>query len=73
MVGIDLTNQDLEAIKKIYIVKYSVEISNWKERDMDTCMWIVRCPDTQGNWVTKTGESLAKTIYAMLLDTKESI
>ena len=69
MIGVTLTERDLEAVARIYELKHSVDIRNWKERDMDTCLWFVRCPDSQGNWVTKTGNSLAETIYMMILDT----
>ena len=69
MIGVTLTERDLEAIARIYELKHSIDIRNWKERDMDTCLWFVRCPDSQGNWVTKSGNSLAETIYMMILDT----
>ena len=69
MIGVTLTERDLEAIARIYELKHSVDIRNGKERDMDTCLGFVRCPDSQGNWVTKSGNSLAETIYMMILDT----
>ena len=69
MIGVTLTERDLEAVARIYELKHSVDIRNCKERDMDTCLWFVRCPDSQGNWVTKSGNSLAETIYMMILDT----
>ena len=69
MIGVTLTERDLEAVARIYELKHSVDIRNWKERGIDTCLWFVRCPDSQGNWVTKSGNSLAETIYMMILDT----
>ena len=66
MVGVNLTKQDLEAIKKIFEVRWSADIRNWKERGVDGCSWMVTCPDKQGNWVTKTGLSLAETINNLL-------
>ena len=69
MIGVELSDEDLAAIKRIYELKHSVDIRNWKERDMDTCMWFVRCPDSQGNWITRTGQSLSKVIYMTILDT----
>ena len=29
------------------------DISNWKEVDIDTCVWLVMCPDKLGNEILK--------------------
>ena len=69
MVGVTLTQKDLDAVARIYELKHSVQIQNWKEPEEDKYTWSVKCPDTFGNIVSKTGESLADTIYMMILDT----
>jgi len=65
-VGVKLTNIDLQAIKKLYEVRWSAEIRNWKERDTDYCMWLVSCPDVRNCIITETGQSLADTITKLL-------
>ncbi len=66
MVGVKLSNEDLEAVARLYKLKWSAEIRNWNERDVKGCLWVVRCPDKRGNWITKTGSSLCDTIYSIL-------
>jgi len=65
-IGIELSNKDLEAVSQLYRVRWTAEISNWKERNTDYCMWFVRCPDKEGNFITETGQSLSETIYNLL-------
>jgi len=66
MVGVNLTKKDLESIQKLYSVRWSADIRNWKERNVDGCMWMVTAPDKSGSWVTKTGSCLSNTIYDLL-------
>ena len=66
MIGVILTKEDLQAIKKLYEVRWSADIRNWNERGVDGCMWIVTSPDKAGNWITETGSSLSKTIDKLL-------
>ena len=66
MSGVILTKEDLQAIKKLYKVRWSANIRNWNERNVEGCLWKVMAPDLSGNWVTETGSSLAKTIYKLL-------
>ena len=65
-VGVKLTNTDLQAVKKLYEVRWSAEIKNWKERDTDYCIWIVSCSTLKGEFITETGQSLADTIEELL-------
>ena len=65
-VGVALTQQDLNAVRELYAKRWTAEINNWKERDTDYCMWIVRCPDIKGNQITETGASLAGVITKLL-------
>jgi len=65
-IGVDVSDKDLEAVKHLYKVRWTAQISNWKERDTDYCMWAVMCPDLQGHFITETGNSLADTIYKLL-------
>jgi len=64
--GIVLSKEDLKAVATLFKVRWSADIRNWNERDVDGCLWLVACPDVQGNWVTKTGNSLSKTIMNLL-------
>ena len=65
-IGVKLSNEDLEAIAQLYEVRWSASIKNWKERDVDGCQWIVSYPDLKGNWIIRTGTSLAETIIRIL-------
>ena len=65
-IGVNLTNEDLQAIKKLYSTRWGGDIKNWKERDTDYCLWIVSCPDKRNQYITETGQSLADTITRLL-------
>ncbi len=65
-IGIELSDDDLRAVRHLYKARWTAQINNWKERDTDYCMWVVMCPDLEGNHVTKTGQSLSQTIYSLL-------
>ena len=65
-IGVSLTNNDLQAIKRLYNVRWGGQIKNWKERDTDYCLWVVSCPDVKNNNITETGQSLADTITKLL-------
>ena len=65
-IGITLTDEDLQAIKRLYKLRWGCNIQNWKERDTDYCMWIVSCPDKRNQILIETGQSLAKTIDILL-------
>ena len=64
--GVELSDEDLEAVRLLYKVRWTATLSVWKERDTDFCMWFVQCPDLNGNHVTETGQSLSKTIHKLL-------
>tara|TARA_Y100000593_G_scaffold95083_1_gene199337 strand:- start:6016 stop:6234 length:219 start_codon:yes stop_codon:yes gene_type:complete len=66
MVGVNLTEEDLKAIKKLYAIRWSADIRNWNERNVEGCLWKVTIPDLSGNWISETGSSLSKTIYKLL-------
>ena len=65
-IGVNLTDEDLQAIRKLYATRWSGDIKNWKERDTDYCLWIVSCPDKNNNILTETGQSLAEVINTLL-------
>ena len=65
-VGVKLSEEDLKAVAQLYEVRWSADIRNWKERGVDGCLWVVICPDLNGNWVIRTGTSLAETIIRIL-------
>ena len=65
-IGVNVTDEDLQAIRILYKVRWSAEITNWKERDTDYCLWKVACPDTTGHILVETGQSLAETINRLL-------
>lgn len=52
IVGVKLSTKDLQAIAKLYEIRWSADIRNWKERDTDYCLWLVSCPDKIGVWKT---------------------
>ena len=39
LVGVQLTQEDLQAIEKLFRVRWNATISNWKEKGCDGCMW----------------------------------
>ena len=61
-----LTEQDLEAVRDLFLQRRYAKISNWKERKTDYCMWFVSCADIKGSFIMETGDSLAETIYKLL-------
>jgi len=65
-VGIELSDEDLLAVKKLYSVRWSADIRNWNERGVQGCMWFVTCPDRKGNWLIETNSSLHEAIYSIL-------
>ena len=65
-VGVKLSEEDLKAVAQLYEVRWSADIRNWKERGVDGCQWMVTYPDLNGNWVIRTGTSLAETIIRIL-------
>lgn len=65
-VGVTLSVDDLQAIARLYRLRWSGEIKNWKERDTDYCMWFVSCPDSRNSLIIETGQSLANTIDKLL-------
>ena len=67
LIGVELSDGDLEAIRVLYRRRWSAEIYNWKERDTDYCMWFVRIPDNNNQLILETGQSLEETIYRLLL------
>ena len=67
LLGVELSDGDLEAIRVLYRRRWSAELYNWKERDTDYCMWFVRIPDNNNQLILETGQSLAETIYRLLL------
>ena len=64
--GVNLTEEDLRAVKKLYATRWAGDIKNWKERDTDYCLWIVSCPDKNNGIITETGNSLAEVIEKLL-------
>jgi len=66
IIGVQLTQEDLRAVKKLFKVRWTATITNWKERETDYCMWSVSCPDKKNHHITETGNSLADTINALL-------
>ena len=65
-IGVPLSEDDLQAISKLYRVRWYGEIKNWKERGTDYCMWFVTCPDKNNNLIAETGQSLSETIDRLL-------
>jgi hypothetical protein len=65
-VGVDLSDEDLAAVRLLYKVRWTARLTTWKERDTDYCMWFVECPDQAGGFITETGQSLSDTIYRLL-------
>ena len=70
-VGVSLSNDDLIAIKRLYEVRWSGDIKNWKERGTDYCLWFVSCPNSKGQTISATGQSLAIVIDNLLLQALE--
>ena len=65
-IGVNLTEEDLQAVRKLYHLRWSGDIKNWKERGVDGCLWIVSCPDKDNGIITETGQILAEVIEKLL-------
>jgi len=65
-VGVNLSDKDLDAVRRLYKVRWSADIRTWKERDTDYCLWLVSCPDKNNQYITETGQSLSDTITKLL-------
>mgnify|MGYP001247643782 CR=1 FL=1 len=65
-IGVNLTNEDLQAVKRLYKTRWGGDIKNWKERDTDYCLWVVSCPDKNNGIITETGQILAEVIEKLL-------
>ena len=77
ILGVILSDKDLEAIKRLYEARWCADIRNWKEREVEDCMWIVQCPDRTNNIITELGFPLHKVIDRLLdkvfHDSKEKV
>lgn len=71
VLGVELSNADLQAIKKLYRVRWTAEIINWKEKGCDGCMWKVTCPDKNNKLIVQYGQVLSNTIEKLLKQVKE--
>ena len=71
LVGVQLTQEDLQAIEKLFRVRWNATISNWKEKGCDGCMWKVTCPDKNNKLVVQYGQVLSDTIEKLLIQVKE--
>ena len=71
LLGVELSNTDLLAIKKLYRVRWTAEITNWKEKGCDGCMWKVTCPDKNNKLIVQYGQVLSDTIDELLKQVKE--
>lgn len=65
-VGVELTDEDLKAVRLLYKVRWTAQLNTWKERDTDYCLWFVTCPDLAGNLVSETGNVLSDVIHSLL-------
>ena len=71
LVGVQLTQEDLQAIEKLFRVRWNATISNWKEKGCDGCMWKVTCPDKNNKLIVQYGQVLSDTIEELLKQVKE--
>ena len=71
VLGVELSNADLQAIKKLYRVRWTAEIINWKEKGCDGCMWKVTCPDKNNKLIVQYGQVLSDTFEELLKKVKE--
>ena len=65
-IGVSLTENDIQAVKKLFSLRWSASIRNWKEREVGGCLWMVSCPDMKGSWLTVTNPSLSEAINSLL-------
>jgi len=65
-IGVNLTEEDLQAVRKLYRTRWTGDIKNWKERDTEDCLWIISCPDKNNEIITETGQILAEVIEKLL-------
>ena len=76
-IGVTLSDKDVEAIKRLYEVRWCANIRNWNEREVDDCMWIGHCPDRTNNIISELGFPLHKVIDRLLdkvfHDSKEKV
>ena len=64
--GVTLTDEDLQAVAKLYHLRWTATIKNWKERYTDYCLWIVDCPNKDNVIFTESGTSLSEVIDKLL-------
>ena len=63
--GIDLSDEDIEAIKKLYSGVWCAEVTmkNWKEKGTGNyCQWIIQLPDKNNSYFTVTNSSLPAAV-----------
>ena len=65
-IGVELSDDDLEALRTLYRLRWTATIHTWKERDTDFCLWFVTCPNAQGEFLIQSGHNLADTIDKLL-------
>jgi hypothetical protein len=65
-IGVHLSTEDLDAVRELYGSRWGGDISNWKERGTDYCLWKVSCPDDRNRVITETGRDLSEVIGKLL-------
>lgn len=66
LIGVALDENDLEAIRKLYSIRWWAKISNWKERDCEGCLWGVTIPNDNNHIISAHGNKLSDTIENVL-------
>ena len=71
MMGVALSDEDLEAVRQLFLLRWTADISIWRERETSQGMWIIKCPNNQGVHISETGLRLCDTIYSLLAQVRE--
>ena len=67
--GINLSDDDLEAIKELFGNVWNVDVTlrNWKEKGTGNyCQWQLRLPDKANNYFTVTNSKLTDAVDVAL-------
>ena len=66
MLVVFLDSEDLLAIERLYNLRWWAEISNWKERGCEGCLWRVTIPNVNNHIISEHGTKLSEVIDEVL-------
>ena len=64
--GVRLSKKDLNALTLLFKYRWMASISNWKEKGLKQCQWLVSCPNENNEWIEIRDASLHNAIKRIL-------